>query len=536
VVLPGGLGTAIHTAGGQVVYPNTGAGFDLLAENTATGTRTVARIPALDGVRMVTTFVRTPADTVMLAHTNGYLSINRATATAETIGMFSPAETRDATGKLVPSSYIVKQLAPQLYALAEIIDPHPDTTWPVYIDPPLHLGRPGGAPLPQGLFDSLTNTVASVTDTVTSAAATAASATVSGAKTVGTFVKDNPLESALLVGSVAVALTGVGGPASLAMISAATVNLSSAAVDVAAAALPDNQALGIASTVLGVASMATPQGAAKKAITDTAELATEQLTRHADDIIDATKTTPTPPTQLANEVAAAGAPKPPLTPGATPKAPNAPPAAKAPEPATAPSPAATPRGPDEPKGGVYVIYDQNMNPRYVGKGRDIDRRLYEHAGPSPQAKLEPGDSVQVYRTGSPTERTAIEQRLMNKHGTLRSRTNPDGRNLIRGVAKTNPRTGEYERASKDYLGRLQRDPEITRLPDRVQRRLDQQVRSQGDTDQRRTEALNSAREANQPGSRGSSDGASRSGSRSTDKEDKKPKKKSSQHHKKPSGK
>ena len=27
---------------------------------------------------MVTTFVRTPADTVMLAHTNGYLTINGA--------------------------------------------------------------------------------------------------------------------------------------------------------------------------------------------------------------------------------------------------------------------------------------------------------------------------------------------------------------------------------------------------------------------------------------------------------------------------
>ncbi|MHC9297537.1 HNH endonuclease, partial [Mycobacterium sp. LTG2003] len=89
VVLPGGLGAAQHTAGGQVVYPNAGAGFDMLAENTATGTRTVARISDPGGPRMVTTFVRTPADTVMLAHTNGYLTINRATPTAETIGMFS---------------------------------------------------------------------------------------------------------------------------------------------------------------------------------------------------------------------------------------------------------------------------------------------------------------------------------------------------------------------------------------------------------------------------------------------------------------
>lgn len=108
VVLPGGLGAGQNTTGGQVVYPDAGAGFDMLVENTASGTRTVARIQDPAGPRMVTTFVRTPADTVMLAHANGYLTINKATPAAETIGMFSPAESRDATGKLVPSSYVVK--------------------------------------------------------------------------------------------------------------------------------------------------------------------------------------------------------------------------------------------------------------------------------------------------------------------------------------------------------------------------------------------------------------------------------------------
>ncbi|WP_234816660.1 hypothetical protein [Mycolicibacterium wolinskyi] len=321
VVLPGGLGNAQHTAGGQVVYPNAGAGFDMLAENTATGTRTVARISDPGGPRMVTTFVRTPADTVMLAHTNGYLTINKATPTAETIGMFSPAETRDATGRLVPSSYVVKQLAPQLYVLAEVIDPQPHTTWPVYVDPPLHLTGTGGVPV--GLFDSFTSTVSSMADTVTSAASTAMSATVSGAKAVGGFVKENPLESALLVGGVALAVTGVGGPAGAAMIASATVNISSAAVDIAAAAMPDNQALGIASTVLGAASMVTPQGAAKKVVTESAELAVEQLGKHADDVIDVAKATPTPPAQLADDVADAA--KPPVPGVSTPKAPNAPP-------------------------------------------------------------------------------------------------------------------------------------------------------------------------------------------------------------------
>ncbi|MFN3005048.1 hypothetical protein [Mycolicibacterium wolinskyi] len=321
VVLPGGLGNAQHTAGGQVVYPNAGAGFDMLAENTATGTRTVARISDPGGPRMVTTFVRTPADTVMLAHTNGYLTINKATPTAETIGMFSPAETRDATGRLVPSSYVVKQLAPQLYVLAEVIDPQPHTTWPVYVDPPLHLT--GGTPLPQGFLDSFTNTVSSLADTATSAVTTVASATVSGAKAVGGFVKENPLESALLVGGVALAVTGVGGPAGAAMIASATVNISSAAVDIAAAAMPDNQALGIASAVLGAASVVTPQGAAKKVVTEGAELAVEQFGKHADDVIDVAKATPTPPAQLAEEIADAA--KPPVPGVSTPKAPNAPP-------------------------------------------------------------------------------------------------------------------------------------------------------------------------------------------------------------------
>lgn len=325
VVLPGGLGPAQHSAGGQVVYPNVGAGFDMLAEKTGTGTRTVARINGPAGPRMVTTFVRTPVDTVMLAHTNGYLTINRATPTAETVGMFSPAETRDTTGALVPSSYVVKQLAPQLYVVAEIFDPQPGTTWPVYVDPPLHLPRSGGAAPPEGLFDSVTNAVNSVTDTVASAASTAMSATVSGAKAVGTFVKENPLESAMLVGGVALALTGVGGPASAAMIASATVNLASASVDIAAAAMPDNQALGIASNVLGAASMVTPQGATKKVITEGVEQAAEQLAKHTDDIVDVAKAAPTPPAQLADEVAAAGAAKPPTAPGSSPKAPNAPP-------------------------------------------------------------------------------------------------------------------------------------------------------------------------------------------------------------------
>lgn len=290
LVLPGGLGPAEHTTGGQVVYPDRGVGFDLLAENTGNGYRTVSRIAGPDGARAVTTFVRTPADTVMLAHTNGYLTINRATPTAETVGMFSPAESRDATGKLIPSSYVVRQVAPQLYQLTEVVDPGPQTVWPVYADPPLVTG-PGG-PLPQGLFESISGAVSA-----------AASATVSAATAVGTFVQENPLESAMIVGGVALALTGVGGPASAAMIAAATVNIASAGVDVAATVMPDNKALGIASATLGVASMFTPQGAAKKVVEEGVELGVEQLAIHSDDILDVATAIPTAPAQLADDIA-----------------------------------------------------------------------------------------------------------------------------------------------------------------------------------------------------------------------------------------
>lgn len=520
VVLPGGLGAAQRTTGGQVVYPNAGAGFDFLAENTATGTRTVARIPGPDGVRMVTTFVRTPADTVMLAHTNGYLSINRATPAAETIGMFSPAETRDATGRLVPSSYVVKQLAPQLYVLAEVIDPRPDTTWPVYVDPPLHLAGPGGAPLPQGVFDSFTNTVGFLADTVTSAASTAMSVTVSGAKTVGTFVKENPLESALLVGGVAMALTGVGGPASVAMISAATVNLASASVDIAAAALPENQALGIASTVLGVASMATPQGAAKKVVEEGAELATEQLLKHTDDIIDVAKTTPTPPTQLANDITtAATTPKPPVVPGISPKTPNAPPA-NAPSASTAD----TPGGPcgclaSDAKGGVYEVHATDVIK--TGRSNDLTRRAGELRR---RQDLPPHETVPVHRTDDYAEQRGLEQEVREQNFATADRSN-GGFDKINGIRPRNTRKGEYEDAVRAHHERWGTQS-AARTSTPAQRRAGDDARGQAVTDKQRDTARDTARQANESGSqRSGNSGSSKSGG-SSDRSSEKKKKQS----------
>ncbi|WP_234787137.1 GIY-YIG nuclease family protein [Mycolicibacterium fortuitum] len=558
VVLPGGLGAAEPTTGGQVVYPNAGAGFDLLAENTATGTRTVAKVNDPSGPRMVTTFLRTPADTVMLAHTNGYLTINKSTPTAETVGMFSPAETRDATGKLVPSSYVVKQIAPQLYALAEVFDPQPDTTWPVYVDPPLHVGGPGAGPLPQGLFDSVTNAVNSVADTVTSAASTAVSATVSSAKAVGGFVKENPLESAMLVGGVALALTGVGGPASAAMIASATVNLASASVDIAAAVIPDNQTLGIASSVLGAASMVTPQGAAKKVVKEGVEEAVEQFAKHADDVVDVAKAAPTPPAQLTDEIAAAAAAKAPVTPGVSPKAPNAPPAGTksaldmpvgASQNATAPCGcnAVTP----QPKGGIYIVHDAAGTPKYVGQTTDLQRRLNDHIreapklaakGKTPRYEPAAGDTHKVlHRTDDPDTLNGLEQHEMTQHGTYTgTRRKPNNNHNGAGVNQrlvyrpTNKNAARYDAAAQAHL--KQHPPSaaqpVARPSSPTDKRLNQQAHSQAVTNGQRAGARTSAQHANDSGSHSGSKKSGSSGKGSGEKSQKKDKKKQSSRHKK----
>lgn len=180
MVLPGGLGAGNHTRDGQVVYPDAGSGFDFLVENTPTGTRTVARIGEPTGVRSVTTFLRTTSDVVMLAHTNGFLTMNRTTPAAETVAMFSPSEARDAHGALVPSSYVVRQYGIGLYQLSEVIAPTEKTAWPVFVDPPMSVAGPGGAPLPQFGFSSITSALSGAATAVAGAATAAASATVSG--------------------------------------------------------------------------------------------------------------------------------------------------------------------------------------------------------------------------------------------------------------------------------------------------------------------------------------------------------------------
>lgn len=247
LVLPAGLDTAQRTRSGSVVYPEHGAGVDFLAENTGTGTRAMARIDSPTGVRMVTMFVRTPADTVLLAHPGGFLTINRATPTAEPVGVFSPAETRDTAGKLVPSSYVARRLRPGLYQLSEVIDPRPDTVWPVF-----------------------------------------------GVQAVNPLGTTNPAATAVAVAGAAVTVTGAGGPAGTAAITAAVANLGAAGRQLAAEAMPDNQTLGVVSTVADTATVRTPGGAAKKVAEEGADIVAKQVVTYTGDVVDAATVVPDP--------------------------------------------------------------------------------------------------------------------------------------------------------------------------------------------------------------------------------------------------
>ncbi|WP_263987894.1 polymorphic toxin-type HINT domain-containing protein, partial [Mycolicibacterium fluoranthenivorans] len=197
-------------------------------------------------------------------------------------------------------------------------------------------------------------------------------------------VKNNPMETAIIVAGAAVAVTGVGGPAGAAAIAAAVANVSAAGLQIASEAMPDNQALGVASTLADVATMFTPTGAAKKIAEETAEVVAEQALKHTDDIIDATKVVPNP-AQVREEIAAAAAAgKPPLPGVGTPKAPNAPPAVKAPE---AP---ATPLGERVPCAG------QSFSPDTLVLLADGSKR--------PIAALQVGD--RVWSTDPDTGRTS----------------------------------------------------------------------------------------------------------------------------------
>lgn len=321
LVLPAGLGTAEHTPTGQVVYPDRGAGFSVIAENQGQGGRTITRIPqpvtstapppgssaavtSADGqvLPMVPMFLRTPADAVMLAHTDGIITVNQATPAATTIATIAAPQARDSQGRVVPSAFVTQQIRPGLYLLAQVIHPGAATAWPVYADP---------------CFSCMV-------DSVVSAAHTVADATVVGAKAVGTFVKNNPLESAEIVGGSVLMVTGVGTGFGASLVLSGTTGL----VQKAAAADPTNQVLAAAGDALEVTNYISPARSVQKGLTAIVERGAQKL---GDDVAEgalrdvaaAKPVTPTPSPQLANDIAGALTPKPGV---GTPAVPTGPPA------------------------------------------------------------------------------------------------------------------------------------------------------------------------------------------------------------------
>lgn len=520
LVLPGGLGPAQTTRDGQVVYPDAGSGFDFLAENTPSGTRTVARINSPAGVRAVTTFLRTTVDVVMLAHTNGYITLNRTEPSAQTVAMIAPSEARDANGQLVPSSYVVRQYGIGLYQLSEVIAPTEKTAWPVYVDPPVSVLGPGGAPLPAVDFSAITDTISGAASAVAGAATAAASATVSGVSAVGTFVSENPLESAMLVGGVALSLTGVGGPAGAAVIAAAAVNVSSNVVDVVAAHNPDSVFLGDLSTVLSAASMITPQGGAKKIVGEGLEVAITQAGRHADDVaeavVDVAKAVPTPPTQLAQDVANA----------AIPKIPNAPPGA------------AVTRGTDftpplrDKLYNAAIKPDGNLYCTYCGS------RVYIQDGPTLKGDIIPRNRAQIDH---------YNPRKLGGNGVEENGyVSCIGCNLGKGAKS--PQEFEAEReviADRSRESIANYEAQHGTQPDGVIRTpndrsplpaAEQEQPNTSAADQQRNSALETARENNNSSAdRSDNDQNSNPGSRPSQQKKDKEDKKSKMHHPKPTG-
>lgn len=339
LVPPGRLGSGQITKSGQVVYPDAGAGYEVVAENTAIGKRMVTRISGPDKTRTVTMFVRTPADTVMLAHTNGFLTVNQATPTAETVAMFAPSEVRDSKGAVVASAYITQQLEPNLYLLSQVISPDERTAWPVYADPfgidipnPITAAKnavTAVASAGEQLVNKAVDVAAPAVKTFAAANAQLASQAWSGIKTGANYVKENPLEFAQIVGGTALVASGVGTGFGAGLITSGVSGL----VNKAAEANPDNKWLQAAGVVTEAATYIGPGGITKKGLQEAVTLAKEGgeklLTKFSTKADDAARAVvPTSPAKLADDIPASvgKAPEVPANPAATPKAPNAPPA------------------------------------------------------------------------------------------------------------------------------------------------------------------------------------------------------------------
>ncbi|MFA4082874.1 GIY-YIG nuclease family protein [Mycobacteroides salmoniphilum] len=462
LVPPGGLASGQITAAGQVVYSDAGAGYDVLAENTAIGKRMVTRISGPEKTRTVTMFLRTPADTVMLAHVNGFLSVNSATAEAETLAMFAPSEVRDSKGALVPSAYITQQLQPNLYLLSQVISPDAGTEWPVYADPfgidipnPITAAKNAVASVANAgeqLVNKAVEVAAPAVKTFAAANAQLASQAWSGIKTGANYVKENPLEFAQIVGGTALVASGVGSGFGAGLITSGVSGL----VNKAAEANPDNQWLQVAGVVTEAATYIGPGGITKKGLQELGTVAKEgvenlaqktlpKLTTKADDAAKAV--VPTPATKLAEDIPASvgKTPQVPANPAATPKTPKAPPA----------KPAAAPESEcgcltSDARGGIYRLEDPASKQTVrTGMTNDLARREGEHARSAAQGKLPEHDFVVVHKTDDQAELRGLEQEVKEKYSSTADRVN-GGYNKVNGIGPNNPKKSSYEGAAQQH--------------------------------------------------------------------------------------
>ena len=527
LVLPGGLGAGEVTPGGQVVYPDRGAGFEVLAENTGPTTgRTITRIPTApeplasgaQRLPVVTMFVRTPADTVMFARTDGVLTVNDATTGANApIAAIAPAAARDARGAFVPSGFVTTKIKPGLYLLAQVIAPGPDTAFPVYADP--------------GFLDGLNDLGNTIVD-----------ATVSAATTSVNFVKANPIESIEIAAGGLMMATGVGTGFGVGLIADGTTSLIQKAGE--ATGNPALQALG---TGMEIAGYISPTQVVKKGVADVAEIVVEGLGKkeadaaaqalsHTDDIVAVKPVTPSAAPKLPEPTATKPADLP-TTPGAeTPKLPNAPPGSGAVQPQ---------RGtafPPPVKTEIHLDARDdvgNMRCEYCGS------RIYAQEGPTLK-----GDKI-------PDSRAQVDHYMPRKLGGDGVREN--GRDACRHcnsqkgdmdpeefeaarddiVRESRQRIRDYERthgAQPDGVWKTPNDrPGSANLTEQQPSRPAERPSSPSDqrsvqahqaaevTDQRRDDARDSAQQSNQSGNtqRSNNDSGSDSGRKSSQQEQKK---------------
>lgn len=496
LVLPAGLGAGETTADGQVVYPDRGAGFSVIAENKGTGGRTITRIPGpatnasgaatADGQALPTVpmFLRTPADTVMLAHTDGTITVNQATPAATTIATIAAPQARDSHGTLVPSAFVTQQIRPGLYLLAQVIHPDAATAWPVYVDPCI------------SACDAFTH--ASTSGANGAALQAAGSALVTG-------IKNNPVESAEIIGGGALVVTGVGSGFGASLVLSGTTGL----VQKAAAADPTNQLLGAAGDALEVTNYISPARSIQKGVTAAVERGAQKF---GDDVAegalrDATvvkPVTPTPSPQLANDIAGAATPKPGVS---TPKIPTGPPSATPPVRGTTfldPVKDRAYADATDARGNMHCDYCGSRVFRQEGRNLDgdkipPDRAQIDHYYPR---KLG-GDGVE--------DNAMVTCRLCNG---AKSDMHPDEWEAAkpRIAAESRRAISEYQRTHGTQPDGVVRTPNIRP----GQQRAVQADDMQSATDRHRNAALNTARAANSAteNSHGSSTRTSQSASES----------------------